>query len=379
RPINPDGAVDNFGETEPWVEIFNGDATAAGLDGWFLSDDEAQLGKWAFAAGANLAAGGFGLVWLDGEVAENTTSDWHASFTAPSAGGSVFLSFQPPGGVPLLIDALSFSNLPTDKTLGRFPDGNPDPPLVLFLATPAAPNDNLVPLPPVTINEWMAANDGAVADPADGDFDDWFELFNAGAQAVNLSGFTLTDDLADPVKFTIPNGAVIAPGGFLLVWADNEPVQHQSGGDLHASFSLRASGEAIGLFAPDGREVDSVIFAAQPGDVSDGRWPDGEPGEGILRQSAPTPGTANDLTPAGAPLIPNVSLVWNAAGDGLVLTFTTEFGRYYVVQHSPDLREGSWQSVSSELPGRSDPIEFEIAGPITTGAAFYRVAILTEP
>jgi hypothetical protein len=33
----------------------------------------------------------------------------------------------------------------------------------------------------VRINEWMAANNGVVRDPADGNADDWFELYNTGA------------------------------------------------------------------------------------------------------------------------------------------------------------------------------------------------------
>ena len=379
RPVNDGGAVDNAGEAEPWVEIFNAAPTAVPLDGWFLSDEVAQLDKWAFASGASLAAGGFGLVWLDGELAENTSGDWHANFVAPAGSGSVFLSYQPAGGQALLVDALHFADLSPEKSLGRFPDGSPDPPIALFVPTPAAPNDNSVPLPPVVINEWMAANDGTVADPADGDFDDWFELFNAGAEAVDLSGFTLTDDLAEPDKFSIPDGTLIGAGGYLLVWADGEPGQHQAGGDLHANFSLRAGGEAIGLFAPDRREVDSVVFAAQADDVSDGRWPDGDQEAGILRQSAPTPGGANDLTPSGAPSIPDVSLVWDATGDGLLLSFTTEFGRYYAVQYSADMSTGSWQTVSSEIPGKGDPIEYQIAGKAAVDAAFYRIAILAEP
>ena len=98
-----------------------------------------------------------------------------------------------------------------------------------------------------------------------------------------------------------------------------------------------------------------------------------------MRQSAPTPGGANDLTPSGAPSIPDVSLVWDATGDGLLLSFTTEFGRYYAVQYSADMSTGSWQTVSSEIPGKGDPIEYQIAGKAAVDAAFYRIAILAEP
>ena len=53
----------------------------------------------------------------------------------------------------------------------------------------------------VRINEWMAANNGVARDPADGNAEDWFELYNTGVAPADLSGFFLTDDLA-----AIPSG-----------------------------------------------------------------------------------------------------------------------------------------------------------------------------
>ena len=44
--------------------------------------------------------------------------------------------------------------------------------------TPRATNNPAVPPVTVFINEWMAANTSFLADPADGDYDDWFELYN---------------------------------------------------------------------------------------------------------------------------------------------------------------------------------------------------------
>jgi hypothetical protein len=83
------------------------------------------------------------------------------------------------------------------------------------------------------INEVMASNTRTLADPADGQFEDWFELHNSGAAPADISGYTLTDSLLDPNKYTIPPGTVIPPGGFLLVWADEETSQNTPGGELH--------------------------------------------------------------------------------------------------------------------------------------------------
>ena len=122
------------------------------------------------------------------------------------------------------------------------------------------------------INEWMAANTGSVSDPADGHFDDWFELFNAGPTPVDLSGYTLTDTLTNKTLFTIPTGYSVPAGGYLLVWADQDTSQNTTNSpDLHAGFKLSQAGEAIGLFAPDGTTIDTVTFGVQTNDVSQGR------------------------------------------------------------------------------------------------------------
>ena len=55
---------------------------------------------------------------------------------------------------------------------------------------------------PVVFNEWMAKNTGpgGFADPVDGKFSDWFELYNPNASAADISGWYLTDDLSNPTK-----------------------------------------------------------------------------------------------------------------------------------------------------------------------------------
>jgi len=45
-------------------------------------------------------------------------------------------------------------------------------------------------------------------------------LFNAGATTVNLSGKGLTDDPLNKFKFTFASGASLAPGQFLVLFAD---------------------------------------------------------------------------------------------------------------------------------------------------------------
>ena len=186
--------------------------------------------------------------------------------------------------------------------------------------TPAQTNNPAWMPAAVWINEWMANNTLTLADPSNGQFDDWFELYNAGVHPVDLTDYTLTDDLTAPAKFKIPAGKIIPPQGFLLVWADGETAANNPSNDvLHVNYKLSQGGEAIGLFAPDGTIVDSVGFGPQTNDVSQGRFPDGSANVVFLDQT--TPGAANASgTNNRAPVFLNISTQTIVEGQTLMLT-----------------------------------------------------------
>jgi len=148
------------------------------------------------------------------------------------------------------------------------------------------------------INEVMASNVSAVRD-LQLDFDDWIEIYNAAQAPVDVGGLYLTDDPAEPTRWRFPDNepdvTTIGPGGYLIVWADEEVTD---GGihpifKLHASFKLDASGDEVCLFDADGTTLkDRLTFGEQTADVSFGRYPDG--GETLRFFSLPTPGQPNN-------------------------------------------------------------------------------------
>lgn len=85
----------------------------------------------------------------------------------------------------------------------------------------------------------------------------------------------------------------MAPGGFLVLWADEQPQQ----GASHVSFKLSASGEYLSLSAENkfGEliEMDAVQFPALESDQSYSRYPDGL---GDWRIQASSLGLSNVLT-----------------------------------------------------------------------------------
>ena len=146
----------------------------------------------------------------------------------------------------------------------------------------------------VVINEFMTANnEGGPADEY-GDHDDWIELYNAGDASVNIGVLSLTDDSLQLHSYSLPDTQLPA-GGFVLIWADDEPMQ----GKWHAPFKLSwKNGDEIILTQGKDRIVDRYRFFPEDGNplarvpgTSYGRAVDGDTLWG--QQIEPTPGTAN--------------------------------------------------------------------------------------
>jgi hypothetical protein len=319
QPDNVNGITDGQGDRDPWVEIYNSGPTNVDLAGWFLSDSFTDLGRWSFPSNTVIASGQFLLVWLDGESGETIAGELHASFRVAPASGVLSLS-KVVNSQPTLMDYLRYSVPAPGWSFGCVPDGNPRGRRSLFYVTAGGTNNPALAPITVFINEWMTDNVGTLADPADAHFEDWFELYNPGTNSAALAGCYLTDNLTNRFQFWIPDGYVIPPGGFLLVWADNEADQNQGGDpNLHVNFKLAKEGESIGLFGPDGSQIDAVTFGAQITDLAQGRFPDGSGESRFLTNS--TPGAPNlFLLPNTPPLL--APIADQVINGGSILVFT---------------------------------------------------------
>lgn len=292
-PENRTGATDNFGEREPWIELFNAGTNSISLDGYSLATNYANLGQWVFPSNAVINPRQFLVVWADGQPEQSAGQALHTNFRLSGGVGSVALSRVVSNALQVL-DYFNYAGLRPDGSYGAFPDGQPFTRQEFFYATPGATNNAAAPPLSVRINEWMASNTSAsgIADPADGKYEDWFELYNAGTNPADLAGYYLTDTATNKFQFQIPSGYAIPPQGHLLVWADKEPNQNSTNWpDLHVNFHLPKSGASIGLFAADGTAIDFVAYGPQASNVTMGRCPDGGPG--IIFMSVPTPRLPN--------------------------------------------------------------------------------------
>jgi gliding motility-associated-like protein len=141
----------------------------------------------------------------------------------------------------------------------------------------------------VVINEVSAANWDLLM--ADGEYEDWIELYNSGGGTADLSGFFLSDKASDPGKWQIPAGTTIPANGHLLFFASKK--DGVIAGEYHTNFKLtQTAQEDVVLADPSLTIVDQFHFdAPTQKNHSWGRTTDGAGTWNIF--TTPTPAAAN--------------------------------------------------------------------------------------
>src|SRR5687767_2115183 len=96
----------------------------------------------------------------------------------------------------------------------------------------------------------------------------YIELFNHGAETVDLSGWSFRKG----VRFEFASGVKLGPGGFVVVARDAKAfARHYTNATVVGNFAgkLSHSGEEITLANRDGKTVDAVHYGDR------GTWPHG--------------------------------------------------------------------------------------------------------
>ena len=199
---------------------------------------------------------------------------------------------------------------------------------VLFAGLPASAQ--------LYINEFSASNTNTIADPDYDDYSDWLEIYHGDTQSWNLNGFYITDNFDLPEKWRINVDAIIPPGEFIVIWADDMAE------GLHANFRISAGGEQLAILTPGGRLLDSISFSAQAPDISFGRIVDGTGPWAYFTE--PTPGASNS-TPHYSGLvhhIPDFSLRGGIYADLQNIEIHSSFGgeiRYTTDGSEPEIQD----------------------------------------
>lgn len=284
--ISNKGSVpDNLGGYPDYIELHNGSTERADISGYGLSDSLLEGAKYVFPAGTVLEPGAYVVVWCGGEAEDGM----HAPFKLSAGEEAVLFDAS---GRPL--DTAVLNSVDSGMVLRRegevWTQAKPCPGYPKTEAGMAEYEASLKETEDIGlyINEFMASNATTICDSF-GSYSDWIELYNSTDTDMDISGFGISDNLSQPMKYRFPDGTTIAAKGYLVVFCSgNEGMQN---GELHAPFGLRSYGEDVVIANRAGRIIDSYSFKNQETDVSMARIPDGA-GE-FQSNSQPSPGYPN--------------------------------------------------------------------------------------
>jgi hypothetical protein len=192
------GKASNFGILRAAIPDNSPNAVALSFDLWSEFLDQAVTA----CNSVTIEPNGYRLFWADRDEDQGPT---HADFKLSRDGEDVGL-YDTDGST--LIDGITFGAQSSDVSYGRLPDGNDN--WVFFTGGTASPNQPNSgggggPTEGLFINEFMAENDTTIQDPdGSGGYPDWIELYNAGANTIDLGGMYMTDDMNDPTMWMIP-------------------------------------------------------------------------------------------------------------------------------------------------------------------------------
>jgi hypothetical protein len=149
--------------------------------------------------------------------------------------------------------------------------------------SPGRGEDELAPLePPLLVNEVISGDNG------------WIELFNPTGQAVNISGWFLSDESSRLAKFRLPIGLVVPPAGFLLL----EAKRLYSRPGAPGRFEIPQEGGALFLSEIDSGYLTGLgavaSFGPFKGDASWGMKQAENNDDVMVSLQNPTPGKPNE-------------------------------------------------------------------------------------
>lgn len=253
-----------------WFEMFNPNAQPVALSGLSLRDDT-HIFILAPLSFIGNGLNGYTRFWADKDTAAGPD---HVSFGI-KATGNVLGIFTPNNAQ---IDYINFGPQVLGVSEGRLPDGSAN--IVPFPTTSTPGDSNFLPLSNVVVNEVLTHTDPPLEDAV--------ELYNAGAQDVNIGGWFLSNSQGNPRKYRIADGVTVPAHGFVVFYefqfdpiigsstpftfnsahGDNAYLTEADGaGNLSgyrafATFGAAAHGVSFGRYTNSIGEVDFVAMSA---------------------------------------------------------------------------------------------------------------------
>ena len=288
-PGNKTAVPDEEGLFSDWVEVWNSTDRDISLKGVGLSDDGRTI-KFIFPD-VTLAADERVIVFCTDTNLLETGKPYHAKFKLSSSGETVYL-YTPNA---YAIDSVTYPIMSSDTSWSLVGDefqevtwysptyeNSEEGHQAYLLATMVTEGD-------LIINEVMADAKSGLSDE-DGEFSDWIELYNTTDSVIDLSNYALSDKENKPMMWRFPDGAVIAPHSYYIVFCSGKDRRDDPSAIPHSSFKLSAEHDTVVLSDAKGRIVDRVTIDNLAEDCSYARGNNGV----FSVHTMATPGRAND-------------------------------------------------------------------------------------
>ena len=124
----------------------------------------------------------------------------------------------------------------------------------------------------IFINEICTQNKNSIKDSY-GNFADWIELYNSEDSDFDLSGYGLSDEENDLLKFIIPENVIIKGNSFLIIFLSKESSTEK---EIHANFKLDKDGDVLYFSDKLGTLIEKIDIPPLGEDYSYGRNEQGE-------------------------------------------------------------------------------------------------------
>ncbi|HEV8605306.1 MAG TPA: lamin tail domain-containing protein [Tepidisphaeraceae bacterium] len=244
--VNVNNLTDEDNDHSDWVELRNSSGSAQNLNGFYLTDDPANLNKWQFPD-VSIPANGYLIVFASDKDRAVAGSPLHTNFNL-DRNGETLLLVNPDGAT--IESQLTFGEQEEDVSFGPDPGTTGNPLRDFAQPTPLAANVRSE----VIINEIHY-------DPyVKTEQVEFIELYNPSPIAVSLSGAYFSAG----IDYAFPAGTSIAPGQYLVL-AEN-PAQFmakfKSTPFAGYSGSLSNDGETITLRNAVGGKLERVDYGA---------------------------------------------------------------------------------------------------------------------
>ena len=110
-------AMDQYGEYDDWIELYNNSSSAIDLTGYYLSDTLSNADLWQIPAGTSIGSGEYLIIWCDNDISQ---AGLHANFKLSAAGETVYLF----DAAMNLISEVTYPQVMENHSYGRYVNGS---------------------------------------------------------------------------------------------------------------------------------------------------------------------------------------------------------------------------------------------------------------